>query len=320
LIGNSILESLTTGDDNTCVGRAICVPAGINQPLTTGSNNVLIGSVVSTTLQGASTSVCIGNNSRFNTDCVAIGHNAIADGPRAIAIGRSAQNFARNCITIGNDIISSISQHINHSIIGNNSSVCLRSDGNGLCDLGSTVNQFKSLFLSGSINGLSIIGGRYSQTSAPITITSVAPATMLGSGVGSLVISSLSAGDNYHFRCSGDVRNDVNNNTVRIIVRLGTIVIHDTSLILLEVTGGTSLYSFELEMDATAKASNNLSSNSQFLYSAGTDTRDLRGSTSNTNSNFDFTVPRAITATAQLGTASAATQIVVNQFLITKTY
>jgi hypothetical protein len=103
-------------------------------------------------------------------------------------------------------------------------------------------------------------------------------------------------------------------------VRLGTIVIHDTSLILLEVTGGTTLYSYEIEMDATAKSSNNLSSNSQFLYSAGTDTRDLRGSTSNTNSNFDFTVPRTITATAQFGSSNAETQIVVNQFLITKTF
>jgi hypothetical protein len=321
LFGRAVLPAISTGaSENVCVGNDIGKASGlVNQNIISGSSNVLIGSTIVTAQQGLLQSVCVGSNSRVSSQSCNLGFNTITDAANSVALGFQNRNLARNCVSIGSGISVS-ALDADHTVIGNSTAVTMRSDSDSKCDLGTAAKRYKDLYLGGNINGLTVTGGKYSQTSTPVLVTGNQASTMLGTGEGSLVFQSLRTGDNYHFRFSGDIQNDVNNNSVRFRILLGTVVIHETVIILLELTGSNSLYAWEIEMDATAKANSTLSSNSQFLYSAGSDSRDLRGSNSNTNTSLDFNVPRTLTATAQFTTSGGGTRLFVNQALITKTY
>ena len=192
---------------------------------------------------------------------------------------------------------------------------------------GPTIAVSSNLDLNGgdilncSINGLSSIGGKYSQTGSDITVQNTTnPTSILNSGAGSLVFSDFKAGDNYHLRCAGTIETDTKDEEIKLEIMLGSVVIHTTTYISLDEV---STRAWELEMDFSFRSvglGGELTSNSQFLYTDGDGRNDLRGQTASSETTVNTTIPQTMTATATWRDADPNNRLVVKQFLITKTY
>lgn len=85
-VGNTVLQDLTQGDDNTVMGHS--AGAGI----TTGSDNVLIGSTAGVAVTTANDIIAIGKNAADSHDTGGTGDIAI--GTSALAMGHASSNTA----------------------------------------------------------------------------------------------------------------------------------------------------------------------------------------------------------------------------------
>ena len=180
-----------------------------------------------------------------------------------------------------------------------------------------------------ALNGLTPIGGKYSQTGGDVTVEDTAAATsILNSGQGSLVFAAntLKAGDNYHIKIAGTIDTDGKNEELAFTINLGTTTIFEHGVfplsdILLEDVKGD--FAFELEIDWTLRSegvAGAFVSNSQFTYNKNDGKADYRGWSSNDDGTIDTTAAHTLTATVDWDSADIDNSLVVKQFVITKTY
>ena len=167
--------------------------------------------------------------------------------------------------------------------------------------------------------------GLFNQTtnSSPVTNT-LTETTLLGTGVGSLSVpaNGFSVGNAFHAIATGHV-SSVNNHTLQIRIKAGTILLADTSAIIM---AGTTDKHWRLEIyfsinQIGAAGVASISTGGTFMYVKDASTAFEGSSFSTENATtFDTTISNTLNVTAQWGTANTGDSIYSNIFTLIKTY
>lgn len=176
-----------------------------------------------------------------------------------------------------------------------------------------------------TINVNSPIKGIFAQTanSTPVTATTT-ETTLLDGGEGSFTVpaNGFSVGDSFLGTMGGHI-SAANNNTIRIKIKSGSVILGDTGLITLPSI--TSKH-FNLELRFTIRAIGaagvaSIASFGQFTYSknSGNQFEGADFSTIN-NTTFDTTASNTLDVTVQWGSNSASNNIYSESFILTKIY
>lgn len=187
----------------------------------------------------------------------------------------------------------------------------------------SGVTKYSTLNSSKYIPGNSY--GLFNQTglSTPITNTTT-ETSLLDGGVGTLSVpaNGFSVGDAFHAIATGHL-SAVNNHTLRIRIKTGTISLADTGLI--TMSGATDKH-WKLEIyfsinQVGAAGVAYISTGGTFMYTkdANISFEGANFSTEN-NTTFDTTISNTLSITAQWGTANTGDSIYSNIFTLVKTY
>jgi hypothetical protein len=188
----------------------------------------------------------------------------------------------------------------------------------GTLNANDNITANANLVVYGQLNGLSVTGGKYSQTGSDVIIQDTALArSIINYGVGNLIFDSLTVGDNYHIKLSGSIQTDNNDQQLQLVFRLGFTTIHTTTYINLDSV--STSYPWELELDFTIREET-LVSNAQFTYNESGGRNDYRGWSSNYETIIDTSNYMNLTATAQWDNADNNNILIVKQFLVTKTF
>lgn len=177
------------------------------------------------------------------------------------------------------------------------------------------------LELAGTMNTLTPIGGKYSQTGGNATVANTTTQTSLvNSGAGTLVFqpSEWTAGATYHVKMSGTIDDDGKNEEVEIALQLGGATIHTTTFIDLDDIKGT--FAWELEVDICYRGSNTFFTNSQFTYMKDANAGGYKGWAQSQSASITVSVPVTLSATAQWSNAIITNSLVCQMFYVTKVY
>lgn len=176
-----------------------------------------------------------------------------------------------------------------------------------------------------SINPFTTTGGLFAQTAASTpVVNTTTETTILNGGVGTLSVPAnrFQVGDSFHAILSGILSAD-NNNTIRIRVKSGGIVLGDSGVIILP--GITNKF-FDIKIDFTVRqiggpGVSSIATSGQFTYSKdasnafeGVDFLSIN------NTTFDTTVDNTLNITVEWGSASIGNSISTEFFVLTKIY
>lgn len=175
------------------------------------------------------------------------------------------------------------------------------------------------------INPYGYLSRLYTQTasSTPVTGTT-AELSLLDGGLGSLTIpaNGFNIGDSFHAIVKGHI-SSANNQTIRIRIKTGSILLADTGVITLPQI--TSKH-FKLDVDFTIRALGGpgvatIVSGGEFTYSKDA-SNAFEGSNFSVENNttFDTTINNTLSITVQWGSTSASNNIYSEIFTLTKTY
>jgi len=167
--------------------------------------------------------------------------------------------------------------------------------------------------------------GLYTQTnsSTPVTNTT-AETSLLDGGLGTLTVpaNGFQVGDSFHAVATGHI-SSVNNHTLRIRIKTGSVVLADTGSI--TMSGSTNKH-WKLDVNFTVRAlgpsgTAEIVTGGIFFY-----TKNASNSFEGTNfstevsTGFDTTISNTLSVTAQWGTASTGDSIYSELFTLNKTY
>jgi hypothetical protein len=167
--------------------------------------------------------------------------------------------------------------------------------------------------------------GLFNQTGASTPITNtITETSLLGGGVGTLSIpaNGFNIGDAFHVISTGHI-SAVNNHTLRIRIKAGSILLADTG----EITMSTATdRHWKLEIffsinNIGAAGVASISTGGTFMYvkNASVAFEGSNFSTEN-NSTFDTTINNTLVVTAQWSNANSGDSIYSDIFTLTKTY
>ena len=167
--------------------------------------------------------------------------------------------------------------------------------------------------------------GLYNQTSASTPITNTTTETsLLDGGVGSLSIpaNGFTIGDAFFAAMTGHI-SSVNNHTLRIRIKAGSVLLADTGLITMPQTTSkhwTLDISFTINQIGIAGIAS-ISTGGKFIFNKDA-SNAFEGTTFSTenNSTFDTTINNTLSITAQWGTANTGDSIYSNIFSLSKLY
>lgn len=176
-----------------------------------------------------------------------------------------------------------------------------------------------------SLNPYGYLSRLYTQTnsSTPVTNTTV-ETSLLDGGLGTLTVpaNGFKVGDSFHAVATGHI-NSVNNHTLRIRIKSGSIVLADTGSIGM-ANAANKHWKLEVEFVVRAIGASGvarIATGGTFFY-----TKDANNAFEGTNfstettTGFDTTISNTLSITAQWGTASASDSIYSEIFTLNKTY
>jgi len=168
-LGYKVLSIVSSGAQNVGIGSQVL------PHLTTSSNNTVIGFQAGNLVTSASNTL-IGYTA---------GGTTLTTGANCTIIGAGSDTTATsttNAIIIGYNITSAATNEV---VIGNSSNTVIRTDSNGLCNLGSLIKKFNILYSNQSINTAGTTNQGYTSTSNTFnntgTITSQVGGVVTGS-------------------------------------------------------------------------------------------------------------------------------------------
>lgn len=167
--------------------------------------------------------------------------------------------------------------------------------------------------------------GLYTQTnsSTPVTNTTV-ESSLLDGGLGTLSVpaNGFQVGDSFHAVATGHI-SSVNNHTLRIRIKTGSVVLADTGTI--TMAGSTNKH-WKLDTNFTVRAiggsgTAKIVTGGIFFYTkdASNAFEGMNFSTEVTT-GFDTTILNTLSVTAQWGTANSGDSIYSELFTLTKTF
>ena len=176
-----------------------------------------------------------------------------------------------------------------------------------------------------SSNPLGFLGKLYTQTNSSIPITAtVAELSLLDGGVGNKIIpaNGFQVGDSFSAVFVGHI-SSANNQTLRIRVKAGTLVLADTGTITLPATSSKH---WKLAIDFTIRAIGgpgvaSIASGGLFTYSkTASNAFEGVGFSDVNTTTFDTTVSNELFVTGQWGSTNATNSIYTEIFTLHKTY
>jgi hypothetical protein len=167
--------------------------------------------------------------------------------------------------------------------------------------------------------------GLYTQTETGNNVTaSTTESSIVGGGLGTLTVpaNGFQVGDSFHAIIKGHI-SSANNQTLRIRVKSGSVLLADTGLITLPQI--TSKH-FKLDIDFTVRAlgsagSSSIVSGGEFTYSKDA-SNAFEGSNFSVENNttFNTTISNTLDITVQWGSNNASNSIYSEIFTLSKTY
>ena len=186
-------------------------------------------------------------------------------------------------------------------------------------------------YITKSITGLELmraaesLNNLYTQTASSTPVTNTTTETsLLDGGVGTLTVpaNGFKVGDSFHAILTGHV-SSVNNHTLTIRIKAGSVVLATTGSITM---AGTTGRHWKLEVYFTVRTLGvsgvaSIATGGTFMYTknASTNFEGTNFSTENTTT-FDTTISNTLSITAQWGTANAGDSIYSEIFTLNKTY
>jgi hypothetical protein len=180
-----------------------------------------------------------------------------------------------------------------------------------------------------SITGQQIISagsyGLYTQTASSTPVTNTTTETsLLDGGVGTLTVpaNGFKVGDSFHAILTGYI-SAVNNHTLTIRIKAGSVVLATTGSITM---AGTTGRHWKLEVYFTVRTLGvsgvaSIATGGTFMYTKNAST-NFEGTnfSTETTTGFDTTISNTLSITAQWGTANAGDYIYSEIFTLNKTY
>lgn len=167
--------------------------------------------------------------------------------------------------------------------------------------------------------------GLFSQTSSSTPVAaSTTEGSLTGSGVGGTFVpaNGFQVGDAFHAKLGGRI-SCTNNETLRIRVKSGSVILADTGTMTLNAASNAF---WEIEVDFVVRVIGSagtaaILSNGQFVYIRNSNLNyDGVGFDTLENTNFDTTVNNQLEITAQWGSTNATNSILSDIFVLLKTF
>jgi hypothetical protein len=167
--------------------------------------------------------------------------------------------------------------------------------------------------------------GLYTQTSSSIPVTgTVAELSLLDGGIGSKTVpaNGFNVGDSFKAILVGHIAS-ANNQTLRIRLKAGTILLADTGLMTMPATSGNH---WKIEIDFTIRAIGGVGvasivSGGSFTYTKSASSAfEGVGFSSINSTTFNTTISNELFVTAQWGSTNATNSIYSELFVLTKTF
>lgn len=156
---------------------------------------------------------------------------------------------------------------------------------------------------TGNVN----VAGNYAQILQSATITGLAEASIVGTGVGSLSIpaNAFQVGDSFHAKIGGLLGDTSNGDDITVRIKSGTTVLASTGLFILDNTQaiGVGGEGWECELDftiATTGASGTICTNGNFAYNKTGD-KKVSGTVFQDVEVLDTTVANTLDITIEWG-------------------
>jgi hypothetical protein len=177
-----------------------------------------------------------------------------------------------------------------------------------------------------SANPYTITGGLFAQTANSTIITNTTvESTLINGGVGSLIIpaNGFKVGDSFR-AVFGGVMNADNNQTIRIRVVVGGVILLDSLAQNLGASVVNDVWSLNIDFSIRTIGGPGVASIvtlGSFHYTK-TNNATVQGFGFNTvnSTTFDTTIPTTLDVTAQWGAASTGNNIYSDIFILNKTY
>lgn len=180
-----------------------------------------------------------------------------------------------------------------------------------------------------SITGQQIISagsyGLYTQTASSTPVTNTTTETsLLDGGVGTLTVpaNGFKVGDSFHAILTGYI-SSVNNHTLTIIIKSGSVVLATTGAVTM---GGTTGRHWKLEVYFTVRTLGasgvaSIATGGTFMYTKNAST-NFEGTNFSTETitGFDTTISNTLSITAKWGQANTGDSIYSEIFTLNKTY
>lgn len=166
--------------------------------------------------------------------------------------------------------------------------------------------------------------GLFAQTDTSAEVTGIAGGSLVGTGIGGLNVpaNEFKVGDSFHAKIGGHITN-ANNETLRIEIKTGSVILADTGIMTLNTTANAF---WEVEIDFTIRSLGGpgvaeIISNGQFVYVRNSNL-DYKGVGFNTKEStlFDTTVPNTLDIAAYWGSNNAINKISSDSFVLFKTF
>ena len=167
--------------------------------------------------------------------------------------------------------------------------------------------------------------GLFAQTtSSPLISNTTTETSLIGKGVGSLIVpaNSFKVGDSFIGSMAGHI-NSLNNEYIRIKVKTGSIILGDTGLIKL---GQCTNQHWDLQLRFTVRALGaagiaSIASFGQFTYSKdASDTFEGTDFITINTTTFNTTINNTLNITAEWNSASISNNIYSETFILSKIY
>jgi len=167
--------------------------------------------------------------------------------------------------------------------------------------------------------------GLFAQTtSSPLISNTTTETSLIGTGVGSLIVpaNSFKVGDSFIGSMAGHI-NSLNNEYIRIKVKTGSIILGDTGLIKL---GQCTNQHWDLQLRFTVRALGaagiaSIASFGQFTYSKdASDTFEGTDFITINTTTFNTTINNTLNITAEWNSASISNNIYSETFILSKIY
>jgi hypothetical protein len=186
----------------------------------------------------------------------------------------------------------------------------------------SSVTVDSDMVVTGSINGITPVGGLFAQTVDTTFIAPTTPATqqMIGTGVGTLTVpaNGFKIGDSFHLKCGG-LKSNGNGSDIQIMLKSGTVILAESGVISLV---GLTDAPWEMELDFTIRTlggpgTANINSNGQWTV---TDAGVYLGFGFNNVNNTTFNTNIENTLTMDIMQSDATNFVSVTNLVLSKVF